>query len=80
MEVALILYLCSAIQKTCLEPYVWPDRFYDQYGCMVAGYEESGKKIAEIGRKEVNKHDIYIKFECHPYKISLPRTQPKLES
>ena len=80
MEVALILYMCSAIQKTCLEPYVWPETFYDKYECMVHGYKESGKKIAEIGRKEVNKHDIYIKFECHPYKIFLPRTQPKLES
>ena len=44
------------------------------------GYKESGKKIAEIGRKEVNKHDIYIKFECYPYKIYLPKNQPKLES
>ena len=52
MEIALVLYMCSAIQKTCLDPYVWPDRFYDNYGCMVAGYEESGKKIAEIGQKK----------------------------
>ena len=80
MDVVLILYLCSAIQKTCMDPYIWPERYYDQYGYMIAGYEEAGKKIAELGRKEVNKHDIYIKFECHPYKISLPRTQPKLES
>ena len=50
MEVALILYMCSAIQKTCLDPYVWPETFYDKYSCMVHGYEESGKKIAEIGR------------------------------
>ena len=27
MEVALILYMCSAIQKTCLDPYVWPENF-----------------------------------------------------
>jgi hypothetical protein len=47
---------------------------------MMQGYKESGKKIAEIGRKEVNKHDIYIKFECYPYKIYLPENQPKLES
>ena len=45
MEVALILYMCSAIQKTCLDPYVWPERFYDSYGCMMQGYEESGKKL-----------------------------------
>ena len=63
-----------------MDPYIWPERYYAQYGCMIAGYEEAGKKIAELGRKEVNKYDIYIKFECHPYKISLPRTQPKLES
>ena len=80
MEVVLILYMCSALEKTCLDPYVWPDRFYDLYGCMMQGYKESGKKIAEIGRKEVNKHDIYIKFECYPYKIYLPKNQPKLES
>jgi hypothetical protein len=49
MEVALILYMCSAIEKTCLDPYVWPETFYDKYGCMVQGYKESGKKIAEIG-------------------------------
>ena len=42
------------------------------YGCMIQGYKESEKKIAEIGRKDVNKHDIYIKFECHEYKIILP--------
>ena len=52
MEVALILYMCSAIQQTCLDPYIWPDRFYDKYGCMVEGYKESGKKIKEIGRNK----------------------------
>jgi hypothetical protein len=57
MEVALILYMCSAIQKTCLDPYVWPERFYDSYGCMVQGYEESGKKIAEIKQGEEILHD-----------------------
>ena len=80
MEVALILYMCSAIQKTCLDPYVWPETFYDKYSCMVHGYEESGKKIAEIGRKDVNEHDIYIKFNCQEYKIILPQPKPKTQS
>ena len=77
MEVALILYMCSAIERTCLDPYVWPDRFYDKYGCMKEGYRESEKKMTEIGRKDVNKHDIYIKFECHEYNILLPQPKPK---
>ena len=79
MEVVLILYMCSALQKTCLEPYVWPDRFEDKYSCMVGGYTESKKKIEEIGREDVNTHDIYIKFECHEYKIILPKPKPKVE-
>ena len=44
MEVALIIYMCSAIQNTCLDPYVWPETFYDNYGCMIQGYKESEKK------------------------------------
>ena len=80
MEVALIIYLCSALQKTCMDPYIWPDRFYDQYGCMIAGYEEAGKKIAEIGRKEVNKYDLYIKFNCQEFKVIIPPPKPKVQS
>jgi hypothetical protein len=47
---------------------------------MVQGYEESGKKIAEIGREDVNKHDIYIKFECHSYKVIIPKPKPKIKT
>ena len=42
---ALILYLCSAAQQTCMDSYIWPDRFYDKYGCMIEGYKESEKKM-----------------------------------
>jgi hypothetical protein len=31
---------------------------------MLAGYEESQKKMIEIGRVEVNQHQIYIRFTC----------------
>ena len=35
------------------------------------------KKIAEIGREDVNKHDIYIKFNCQYLKITpKPKLQP----
>ena len=34
---------------------------------MITGYNESLKKIKEIGPEEVNKYDMYIKFGC--YKI-----------
>jgi len=31
---------------------------------MNAGYSESLKKAEKIGREEINKHGIYIRFTC----------------
>jgi hypothetical protein len=36
---------------------------------MIFGYEESLKKMQEIGRTEVNKYNAYIKFTCTPEQI-----------
>ena len=33
---------------------------------MVQGYKESLSKIEEMGREDINKHQIYIKFGCTP--------------
>ena len=49
-------------------PYQWPDTFKTQYDCLMFGYEESIKKMEEIGREEVNKYNMYIKFTCNPDK------------
>ena len=38
---------------------------YDVH-CMVIGYKESIVKMEEIGREEVNKYGMYIKFTCTP--------------
>ena len=66
MKFLLSLIIFSQVVGTCLEPYPWPDTFDSQYDCMVFGYEESLNKIQEIGREEVNKHNIYIRFVCMP--------------
>ena len=49
-----------------MPPYQWPDRFNTQYDCLMFGYEESKKKMKEIGRAEVNKHNMFIRFTCTP--------------
>ena len=66
MKFLLSLIICSQVAGTCLDPYPWPDNFDSQYDCMVFGYEESLNKIQEIGREEVNKHNIYVRFICTP--------------
>ena len=64
MKIILILYVCSYVGSSCLPGYQWPNKFDDMYDCMQTGYSESMKKIEEFGRKNVNKHEIFIRFAC----------------
>ena len=64
MKIVLILYLCSYTAGSCLPGYQVPDKFDDMYDCMNAGYTKSIKKMEEVGRKDVNEHEIFIRFAC----------------
>ena len=66
MKFVLSLIICSQIQGVCMPAYEWPERFDTSYDCMMFGYQESQKKMQEIGRKDVNEHSIYIRFTCTP--------------
>ena len=48
----------------CLPPYEWPQQYNDMYDCFQAGYETSFKRMEMLGRNEVNKYQIYIRFTC----------------
>ena len=69
MKFVLSLIICSQIQSVCMPPYSWPELFDNQYDRMTFGYQESLSKMEEIGRAEVNKHNIYIRFLCTPQEI-----------
>jgi len=64
MKVILILYMCSFTTGKCLPPYEFPIQYNDMYECLNAGYSESLKKSKDIGRQDVNKNGIYIRFAC----------------
>ena len=66
MKILLSLIICSGVANTCLEPYKWPTHFNNQYDCLMFGYKESLKKMEEIGKTEVNKYNMYIRFMCTP--------------
>ena len=66
MKILLSLIICSQVAGTCLEPYPWPEKFDTQYDCMVFGYQESLNKMQQLGREEVNKYNMYIRFTCTP--------------
>jgi hypothetical protein len=66
MKILLSLIICSQVHTTCMSPYPWPETFDSSYDCMMFGYQESQKKMKEIGRQDVNEHGIYIRFTCTP--------------
>ena len=77
-EFILVLFLCSTVHKTCLPPYQFHERFDDPYKCMVVGYEESAERMKALGQAEVNKHKLYIKFDCLEKAIIVPKEKPKI--
>ena len=79
-EFILVLFLCSKVHNTCLPPHKFRETFDDPYKCMVTGYEESAKKMKEIGQAEVNKEKIYIKFDCLERAIIVPKEKPKIST
>ena len=66
MKFLLTMVICSQVAGTCMPPYPWPTTFNTQYDCLMFGYEESIKKMKEIGQEDVNKHNMFIKFYCTP--------------
>ena len=68
MKILLTMFLCSTVAGECMPPYKWPELFKDEYDCMLFGYQEAGKKITEMGRSDVNKYKMWIKFTCTPSK------------
>ena len=65
MKWILVVVMCSGWQNMCLDPYVFKDKYDDVYSCMIDGYTKAIEKTEELGRKEVNAHKIYIKFDCY---------------
>ena len=59
MKIILTLILCSLPQGECMNPYQWPSEFNSTYDCLMFGYEESMRKLEEIGRSDVNEHGIF---------------------
>ena len=68
MKFLLSMIICSQVAGTCLAPYPWPDKFDTQYECLMFGYKESIVKLEELGRKDVNQYNMFIKFYCSPVK------------
>ena len=67
MSFILTIIMCTVIDgKTrCVPPYTHGVNYIDSYECLLDGYNTSYNKIVELGREDVNKYNIYIKFGCN---------------
>ena len=67
MEFVLTLVMCAFVEgkTTCMQPHSCEDKYTDAYSCMLDGYTRSYDKIVEVGKDDVNKFNIYIKFGCN---------------
>ena len=68
MKFVLSLIICSSLAGECMPPFQWQETFRTKYDCLTFGYEESLKKMKEIGRADVNQYNMYVKFFCTPDK------------
>ncbi len=66
MKFILSILICSSVAGQCVNPYQWPGTFESQYDCLMFGYKESIVKMEELGKTDVNKYGMYIKFYCTP--------------
>ena len=64
MKILLTIIMCSGVADTCIQPFTFEEPYNSIYDCMVDGYSKSLEKTIEMGKEDVNKHDIYIKFSC----------------
>tara|TARA_Y100001973_G_scaffold76982_1_gene112524 strand:- start:3136 stop:3405 length:270 start_codon:yes stop_codon:yes gene_type:complete len=65
MKWVLVIMMCSQYQGICLDPHKFDEKYDDVYSCLIEGYNKSIEKTEELGKKEVNKHKIIMKFDCY---------------
>ena len=66
MKFLLTFVFCSGVAGKCLAPMEYPQKYVDLYTCLDAGYRESIVQLEGLGRENVNKEQIFIKFFCSP--------------
>ena len=72
------MIICSLVAGECTTPYQMPDKYSSMYDCLNAGYAESLKKSKEIGRSDVNQHQMYIRFICREEAVIVPPPKPEI--
>ena len=65
MKFVLSMIMCTSVYNQCLPPFPMSELYNSHYECMIAGYEKSLSKMKEIGKRDINKDQVFFKFACY---------------
>ncbi len=67
MKYFLILWVCSAINASCIVPPITvPGTFNSHNECVAAGYAEGYNVFVAIDKKMAEKQRLFVAFNCKP--------------
>ena len=67
MKFFLILWVCSAINGSCMTPPIQkPQPFNSHYECVSVGYLDAMKMVQTMGKEIVEKNRFFVAFNCKP--------------
>ena len=67
MKFFLILWVCSAINASCIVPPITvPGTFNSHNECVAAGYAEGYNVFVAIDKKMAEKQRLFVAFNCKP--------------
>ena len=67
MKFFLFLWVCSAINGSCMTPVLQnPQPFNSHYECVNAGYLDGLQMVQNIGKEEVENNRLFVAFNCKP--------------
>ena len=67
MKYFLLLWVCSAINGSCMMPPLQSAIIFNShYECVSAGYLEGLEMVQTIGKIEIEKNRLFVAFNCKP--------------
>ena len=67
MKYFLLLWVCSAINGSCMLPPLQSSQLFNShYECVKAGYLEGLQMVQAMGREIIEKQRLFVAFNCDP--------------
>ena len=67
MKYFLILWVCSAINGSCMAPPIQSNQLFNShYECVKAGYLDGLQMVQAMGEKIIEEQRLFVAFNCNP--------------